>query len=45
MSLVKGMIIGAGITAAAYMMYTEGIINKKKMMKQVKKIGSKAGVI
>ena len=41
MSFLKGMVIGAGITAAAYMMYNEGIINKKRMIKQAKKLANK----
>ena len=34
MRMVKGIIIGSAITAAAYMMCSEGMINKRKMMKQ-----------
>ena len=30
MKLVKGIVIGSAITAAAYMMCSEGMINKKR---------------
>lgn len=44
MRFVKGMIIGTAITAAAYMMYTEGMLNKKKMMKQARRWANKMGI-
>ena len=44
MSFFKGMVIGAGITAAAYMMYNEGMLNKRKMIKQTKKLTNKMGI-
>lgn len=44
MRIVKGIIIGSAITAAAYMMCNEGMINKRKMMKQARKWAHKMGV-
>lgn len=44
MRLVKGIIIGSAITAAAYMMCTEGMINKRKMKKQAKRWANKMGI-
>lgn len=44
MKIVKGMIIGSAITAAAYMMCNEGMLNKRKMMKQARKWAQKMGV-
>ena len=44
MNFVKGMVIGMGITVAAYMMYTEGMLNKRKMMKQAKRLACKIGI-
>lgn len=44
MRLVKGILIGSAITAAAYMMYSEGMINKKRMAKQARKWAHKMGV-
>jgi len=43
MRMVKGIIIGSAITAAAYMMCSEGMINKRKMMKQARKWARKMG--
>ena len=44
MKVVKGIIIGSAITAAAYMMCSEGMINKRKMMKQAKRWANKMGI-
>lgn len=44
MRIVKGIIIGSAITAAAYMMCNEGMLNKRKMMKQARKWAHKMGV-
>lgn len=44
MKFVKGVLIGTAVTAAAYMMYTEGMLNKKKMMKQARKWANKMGM-
>ncbi len=44
MKLVKGIIIGSAVTAAAYMMCSEGMINTRKMMKQCRKWASKMGM-
>ena len=44
MNFVKGIIVGAGITATAYMMYSEGMINKRKMTKQAKRWIHKMGM-
>lgn len=44
MRFVKGIIIGTAITAAAYMMCQEGMINKKRMMKQARRFAHKMGI-
>lgn len=44
MKLVKGIVIGSAITAAAYMMCSEGMINKKRMMKQCRRWANKMGI-
>jgi len=44
MKFVKGVVLGTAITAAAYMMYTEGMLNKKKMMKQARRWANKMGI-
>ena len=44
MKFVKGIVIGSAVTAAAYMMYTEGMFNKKKMMKQARRWANKMGI-
>lgn len=44
MKFVKGIILGSAITATAYMMYEEGMFNRKKMMKQARKFAHKMGI-
>lgn len=43
MRFVRGMIIGATIGAGLAMMYTEGIVNKKNLMKKGKQMVKKMG--
>ena len=38
MKFVKGMLIGSAIGVGVMMMYSEGMINKKKMKQMVKKM-------
>lgn len=44
MRFVKGLVLGTAITATAYVMYTEGMFNKKRMMKKARKIVNKIGM-
>lgn len=44
MRFVRGIVIGTAITAAAYMMCTEGMINTKKVKKQARKWANKMGM-
>lgn len=44
MKFIKGIVIGTAITAAAYIMCTEGMINKKKIMRQARKLAYKMGI-
>ena len=44
MKFVKRIMIGTAITATAYMMYSEGMLNKKKMMKQARRWANKMGI-
>lgn len=43
MRFVRGMIIGATIGAGVAMMYTEGMMNKKVLMKKGKQMAKKMG--
>lgn len=38
MKFVKGMLIGSAIGVGVMMMYSEGMLNKKKMKQMVKKM-------
>lgn len=38
MKFIKGIVIGSAATAAAWMLYSEGMLNKKRIMKQYRKI-------
>ena len=44
MKFIKGIVIGSAVTAAVYMMYAEGMFNKKKMMKQARRWANKMGI-
>jgi len=44
MKFVKGIVIGSAVTATAYMMYAEGMLKKKKMMKQARRWANKMGI-
>ena len=44
MNFVKGVLIGTAVTTAAYIMYNEGMLNKKKMTKQARKMAHKMGI-
>ncbi len=44
MKFIKGIIIGSAMTAAAYMMYEEGMFNKKRMTKQARRWAHKMGI-
>ena len=43
MKFVKGMILGTAIAAGMAIMYNEGMMNKKKMMKKGREIAKKMG--
>lgn len=43
MRFVRGMIIGATIGAGVAMMYTEGMMNKKVLIKKGKQMAKKMG--
>lgn len=38
MKFVKGIVIGSAVTATAWMLYSEGMLNKKRIMRQYRKI-------
>ena len=44
MKFIKGVLIGTAVTTAAYLMYTEGMLNKKRMMKQARHWVHKMGI-
>ena len=41
MKFVKGMVIGSAVTATAWMLYSEGMLNKKRIMRQYRKMKNK----
>lgn len=43
MKFVKGMIIGTAIAAGVALMYNDGMINKRRMMKKGKQLAKKMG--
>lgn len=43
MSFVKGMVIGTMVTAGIMLMYNDGMMNKKRMLKRGKQIAKKVG--
>ena len=45
MKFTKGMIIGSMITAGIMMMYTDGNMDTKKMMKKGKQLMRKMGIM
>ena len=45
MSFIKGVMIGTAVGMTASVMYKEGMINKKKMIKQGKKWAKKIGIM
>lgn len=44
MKFVKGILIGSAVTAMAYVMYEEGMFNKKRMTKQARRFAHKMGI-
>ena len=45
MKFTKGMLIGGMITAGIMMLYTEGNLDTKKMMKKGKQFAKRMGII
>ncbi len=45
MKFMKGIMIGGLITTGVVMMYSEGMMNKKVMMKKGKKMAKKMGIM
>ena len=43
MKFIKGMIIGTAIATGMAIMYNEGIMNKKRIMKRGREIAKKMG--
>ena len=43
MKFVKGMIVGTMVAAGMAMMYNDGIMNKKRIMRRGKKLAKKIG--
>ena len=37
MRFIKGIVVGTAVTATALMLYSEGMLNKKRVMKQCRK--------
>lgn len=44
MKFVKGMIIGTAVATGIAIMYNEGMMNKKNIMKKGKQLAKKIGV-
>lgn len=45
MKFAKGMLIGTIVAAGVAMMYNDGMMNKKKMMRRGKQLAKKMGVL
>ena len=45
MKFIKGVMIGGLITTGLVMMYREGLMNKKTMMKKGRKVAKKMGIM
>jgi hypothetical protein len=45
MKFVKGMIVGSMIAAGVAMMYTDGMMNPRKIMKKGKQVAKRIGII
>lgn len=45
MKFMKGIMIGGLITTGIVMMYSEGMMNKKAMMKKGRKMAKKMGIM
>ena len=45
MKFVKGMILGTAIAAGMAIMYNEGMMNKKKVMKKGRELAKKMGAL
>ena len=45
MSCIKGLIVGITIGTAIGVMYSEGMMNKNKILKQSKKVAKKLGLV
>lgn len=45
MKFMKGIMIGGLITTGLVMMYSEGMMNKKVMMKKGRKMAKKMGIM
>lgn len=43
MKFMKGMLVGTVIAAGALMMYADGMVNKKRIMKRGRQIAKKMG--
>ena len=43
MKFVKGMILGTAIAAGMALMYNEGMMNKKRIMRKGKELAKKVG--
>ncbi len=44
MKFIKGVLLGTAVTMAAYLMCTEGMVNKKRIMKQARRWANKMGI-
>ena len=44
MKFVKGMVIGTAVAAVVGMMYNEGMMNKKKILKRCRRMAKKIGM-
>lgn len=38
MKFVKGMVMGSAVTVTMWMLYSEGLLNKKRIMKECRKL-------
>lgn len=38
MKFIKGAVLGSALTMTAWMLYSEGLLNKKRIMKECRKL-------
>lgn len=45
MKFIKGMVVGTMIAAGVAMMYSDGMMNRRKIMKKGREVAKKIGIV